>query len=163
MVPRAVGGMEGRVAEGLRGALGPFGFEVHAFKVLTSGGPRRDVTRGDAKQTTSPSPGFAGAGWGVAGCGGARRRRWPPRCRDEDSGGFAAGLQPPVPPGPPAQAGPAPAFLARLPAGGTAGPGLGGPRSVPEAERRAGRARALEARPVRPVKAITVRPRHAVC
>jgi len=38
-------GMEGRVAERLRGALGPFGFEVYAFKVLTSRGARRDVNQ----------------------------------------------------------------------------------------------------------------------
>lgn len=42
--PRA---MEERVAERLRGALGPLGFEVHAFKVLTS--RRRAVV------VTSPS------------------------------------------------------------------------------------------------------------
>lgn len=72
-MPRAACGMEGRVAERLRGALGPFGFEVHAFKVLTSGGPRGDAARGDVSQSDVTVPGL-----GVREGGGSRGRRWLP-------------------------------------------------------------------------------------
>lgn len=141
VVPRAAGGMEGRVAERLRGALGPLGFEVHAFKVLASRAVtspasdvrRSDVTvpRGGRERGTAAVPATGGRPCGGGGgercrpeCSRARPALCFPRLGRAGSGrGEAA--RPPGSRLPPAQTGRAPVLRSGPTAGGTASPGGG--------------------------------------
>lgn len=92
VVPRAAGGMEGRVAERLRGALGPLGFEVHAFKVLasravtspavTSGGVTSlcPEVGGNAGRWRCPEPAVTPAAAEGSGAGPSAPGEWPALC-----------------------------------------------------------------------------------
>jgi len=61
--------MEERVAERLHGALGPLGFEVHAFKVLTSCRRAVVVTSPAVASSCREMPPSLGAGCLVGGVG----------------------------------------------------------------------------------------------
>lgn len=141
VVPRAAGGMEGRVAERLRGALGPLGFEVHAFKVLasravtspavTSGGVTSlcPEVGGNAGRWRCPEPAVTPAAAEGSGAGPSAPGEWPALCfprLGRVGSGRGEAARPPGSRLPPAQTGRAPVLRSRPTAGGTASPAAGG-------------------------------------